>query len=168
MILYLSCVSYIDTSVSYVVVRSAAMHARRSMESPSWVYTQLSAIYCAAVARGPGPNHWRNWDQPVISDPDGYDVKTLQTRWKPNWSLVLEDRSKKISQPMRVENCSKKIAEVGEEVHRRSPQENFPTKVRRRLLKEDCGNRRRSPSKIAPPLSQVKKWGYATARSSGP
>ena len=41
---------------------------------------------------------------------------------------------------MRVEDCSRKVLEVGEEVHRRSLQENFPTDARRKLLKEGFGN----------------------------
>jgi hypothetical protein len=40
--------------------------------------------------------------------------------------------------------------EVGEEVHRRSLQENFPTDVRPKLLKEGFGSWRKGPSKIAP------------------
>ena len=49
---------------------------------------------------------------------------------------AIEDRSSKISQTMRVENCSKNISEVGEEVHRRSLHENFPNDARRKLIKE--------------------------------
>ena len=39
---------------------------------------------------------------------------------------------------------------AGEEVHRRSCYENFPTDVRGRLYEEEFGSWRRSPSKIAP------------------
>ena len=51
--------------------------------------------------------------------------------------------------------CASKIAqgkklEVGEEVRRRSLQENFTTDVRQRLLMGKFGSWRRSPSKIAP------------------
>ena len=50
---------------------------------------------------------------------------------------------------MRVDNCSRKVLKVDEEVHRRSLQENFPTDARRILFKEGFGGWRRSPSKIA-------------------
>ena len=46
------------------------------------------------------------------------------------WKLAeksIEDRFTRISQPMCVEDCSKKNLEVGEEVHRRLLHENFPT-----------------------------------------
>ena len=56
---------------------------------------------------------------------------------------------KKIAQPMRIENCSGKVLETGEEIHRRSLHENFPTDARRKLFKEGFGSWRRSPSKIA-------------------
>ena len=49
------------------------------------------------------------------------------------WKLAkksIEDRSKKIAQPVRVENCSRKVVEVDEDVHRRSLQETFPTDAR--------------------------------------
>ena len=49
----------------------------------------------------------------------------------------IEDRSTKFSQPMCVENRSKKNSEVGEEVHRRSLHEIFPTDVRPRLLEDE-------------------------------
>ena len=51
---------------------------------------------------------------------------------------------------MRVENRSKKIFEVGVEVHRRSVHKNFPTDVRRESLEEEFGSWRRSPSETAP------------------
>ena len=47
------------------------------------------------------------------------------------WKLAkksIEDRSEKISQSMRVENRSRKVLEVGEKVHRRSLQEKFPNR----------------------------------------
>ena len=36
--------------------------------------------------------------------------------------------ARKNSQPMRAENCSRKVLEVGEEVHRRSLQQKFPNR----------------------------------------
>ena len=63
---------------------------------------------------------------------------------------AIEDRSSKISQTMRVENCSKNISEVGQEVHRRSLHENFPNDARRNWLKDGFGSWRGRPSKIAP------------------
>ena len=41
--------------------------------------------------------------------------------------------AKKIAQPMRVDNCSRKVLKAGEEVHRRSLQEKSPTDARRKI-----------------------------------
>ena len=69
------------------------------------------------------------------------------------WKLAkksTEDHPTKISQPMRVTDRSNKNVEVGEEVHRRSPNENFPTDAHQRLIEEECRSWQRRPSKIAP------------------
>ena len=53
------------------------------------------------------------------------------------WKLAkkaIEDRCKKISQPMRVENCSRKVLEVGEEVHRRSLREKFSNRCASKIV----------------------------------
>ena len=67
------------------------------------------------------------------------------------WKLAkksIEGRFTKISQQIRVKDQSKKNMEVGEEVHRRSLHKKFPTDARQRLIEEECGSWRRSPSKV--------------------